>query len=332
MVKIMSVEIVIADKISEEWKSRIPLYYAGRQLRNEIKKYKYRHLSDKGISIRNEFYKFKQKHSVNEGKNIKKEFKQEQLRKEFDSYRDKQLIKTYVTDKRYDVYEKRIKKFHNIHKGERCFLIGTGPSINKTNIDLLKNEIIIGVNTLYGICDRHKLNLKYYAIADPVVWSKNYKNILSLNTILFVGFQAGKDYLSNKEEYKKYQNCEAIPIRQQERLRAVGWKNKDLTLGAPTCHSVIANMGLTIAYYMGFKEVYLIGVDCDYSGRMHFDEGKYKKIPYRPSLNWEKVFEESFEEYRIIKDAFEKDNRKIYNSTIGGKLEVFERKSLEEIF
>ena len=192
MVKIMSVEISIADKISEEWKSRTPLYYAGRQLRNEIKKYKYRHLSDKGIHIRNEFYKFKQKHSSNEGKNIKKEFKQEQLRKEFDSYRDKQLIKTYVADKRYDAYEKRIKQFHNIHKGERCFVIGTGPSLKKTKLDLLKNEIIIGVNTLYRIRNKHKLNFKYYAIADPVVWSKNYKNILSLNTILFVGFHKEK--------------------------------------------------------------------------------------------------------------------------------------------
>ena len=42
-----------------------------------------------------------------------------------------------------------LKKFHNIHAGERCFLIANGPSLSKTNINLLKNEITFGLNRIY---------------------------------------------------------------------------------------------------------------------------------------------------------------------------------------
>ena len=38
-----------------------------------------------------------------------------------------------------------------------------------------------------------------------------------------------------------------------------------------------------------------------------------------------------FREFEIFRDGFEKDGRKIYNATVGGKLEVFERKKIEDI-
>jgi len=38
-----------------------------------------------------------------------------------------------------------------------------------------------------------------------------------------------------------------------------------------------------------------------------------------------------FDAYKIIKKQFEDNNRYIYNSTVGGKLEVFERKGLDEV-
>ena len=34
--------------------------------------------------------------------------------------------------------------------------------------------------------------------------------------------------------------------------------------------------------------------------------------------------------YKLIKTIYELDNRKIYNSTIGGNLNIFPRKKLEE--
>jgi len=42
---------------------------------------------------------------------------------------------------------------------------------------------------------------------------------------------------------------------------------------------------------------------------------------------WNRVFRD----YKRCKNFFELDNRKIYNATVGGKLEVFERIKLEEV-
>eukprot|EP01156_Anaeramoeba_ignava_P018403 Anaeramoba_ignava/a91646_12.p1 GENE.a91646_12~~a91646_12.p1 ORF type:complete len:193 (+),score=17.04 a91646_12:291-869(+) len=104
------------------------------------------------------------------------------------------------------------------------------------------------------------------------------------------------------------------------------------------CGQSVTMINLQLAYYMGFKEVYLIGMDFSYNipksaivngkeiestedDNNHFNPnyfGKGKKW-HDPQLD--KVLLS----YKFIKMMYEFDNRKIYNSTAGGKLEIFER-------
>ena len=60
----------------------------------------------------------------------------------------------------------RVKRFKDVHKGERCFIIGTGPSLNVTNFDFIKDEIIFGVNTLYTGLLKFGITCDYYAVSD----------------------------------------------------------------------------------------------------------------------------------------------------------------------
>jgi len=249
-------------------------------------------------------------------------------------YKKKQTMYYVSRDERYKLYEKKIKKFHNIHKDDRCFIVGCGPSINKTNIDLLENEIVIGVNTTYRLVNKNIINCKYFVVGDGRIWKEHYKNILSLDTVLFLGGSTQKspslDYLANKNNYEKIQNCDVVLIRSNELIaKNWKWKNKDLSKGSPSCHSIVPAGALPIAYYMGFKEVYLLGIDCDYTGQTHFDKRKVSVDLNRllSPVFWEKAFKE----FETIKKGFEEDGKKIYNATVGGKLEVFERKKLEEV-
>ncbi len=162
---------------------------------------------------------------------------------------------------KYDSY--RLKKFKDIHKGQRCFIIGTGPSLNKTNLSLIKDEISFGVNTLYRGLSKFGLTCDYYAVSDVEVWKSHFSNILNLNTILFLSSEAGKDYLSNQSFYQKYQKNKPIVIRDLGNIRFSGWPTKDLSIGAYWGSTVIIDICLQAAYYMGFKEVYLLGCDCD---------------------------------------------------------------------
>jgi hypothetical protein len=41
---------------------------------------------------------------------------------------------------------KRLAEMKDIHKGKRAFIIGTGPSLRKTDPNKIKNEITFGLN------------------------------------------------------------------------------------------------------------------------------------------------------------------------------------------
>ncbi len=221
----------------------------------------------------------------------------------------------------------KLKKFKDIHKGQRCFIIGTGPSLNKTNLSLIKDEIIFGVNTLYQGLPKFGITCDYYAVSDVEVWKSHFKNIFDLETILFLSSDTGKEYLSHLRFYKKYQKNEPFVIRDLGAMWSSGWLVKDLSIGAYWGDTVIIDICLQAAYYMGFKEVYLLGCDCDYSGMHRFNGSTTECVAGGAAGDWSMVFDS----YEICKKAYEEDDREIINATVGGKLEIFKRRKLEEI-
>ena len=211
-----------------------------------------------------------------------------------------------------------LEKFKDIHKGGRCFLMGTGPSLNDTNLDLIKDEIIFGVNTLY------KLNLpcKYYGVSDVKVWQVHKEHILHLNTTLFLSGYAAMNFATNPEPKGTFKQ-EPIIIPE---VSPHGF-SKDITNGLCNGQTVIYDIGLQVAYYMGFEKVYLLGVDADYSGAHHFDGAKAENMSGGAVGNWSRVFAA----HKLAKQIFEEDGREILNATPGGKLEIYRRVKLEDV-
>ena len=94
-------------------------------------------------------------------------------------------------------------------------------------------------------------------------------------------------------------------------------------------------MGYTVTYsiiqlaaYMGFKEIYLVGCDCNYHGRKRnfIDYGEQN---IRDAVKTENGMTMS---YLTAKRCASKYGIKIYNATRGGNLEVFERVNLDALF
>lgn len=224
-------------------------------------------------------------------------------------------------------YKPQIEKFKNIHKNERCFIIGTGPSLNKTNFNLIKKEILFGVNTLYRGYKKFGIKCQYYACSDKNVLKNNFKDILRIDTTLFLSSGAAKEYLVKKNLYKKMQKREPILLQEKVPIVSANKFPKDITKGVYWGGTVIIDICLPVAYYMGFSKVYLLGCDCDYSGVHRFDGSKTDTMGMGASGEWEPIFTG----YRICKKAFEEDNREIINVTVGGKLEIFKRQKLEQI-
>lgn len=221
-----------------------------------------------------------------------------------------------------------LKKFKDIHKGERCFIVGTGPSLNKTNFSLIKDEIIFGVNTLYRGLSRFGISCDYYAITDTEVWRKHFKGILSLDTILFLSGGAAVSYGIQPDFYQPFQKSEVYLIRHLGSMWVTRCFSKDLSVGAYNGDTIIVDICLQAAYYMGFQKVYLLGCDCDYSGLHRFDGLMSENLGGGGVRgDWSKVFAS----YEICKRVYEEDGREIINATVGGKLEIFRREKLEDI-
>ena len=225
-------------------------------------------------------------------------------------------------------YNKQIKKLHGKYKGERCFIIGTGPSLNKTNFLPIKNEILFGVNTLYNGLKKFDIDCKYWGVSDSNVFDKNYEALLNLDTTLFLADYAGREFLRKKGVYLKNAKIEPLVLRTLGRMNVWNKFSRDMTKGIFSAGNVVI-MCIQIAYYMGFKEVYLVGCDCSWDKTIHFHSGdsNVKDLRKRSVAVWSNIFSS----YELCKKVFEEDGRKIYNATVGGKLEVFERKNLDEI-
>ncbi|TSA26622.1 DUF115 domain-containing protein, partial [bacterium] len=99
---------------------------------------------------------------------------------------------------------------------------------------------------------------------------------------------------------------------------------------------------IQIAFYMGFDEVYLIGKDHSYktnarTGTFFVSDGNeenhFIKGYYKPSMVWDAPDYETEEfAYTLSKIAFEENDRKIFDATINGKLQIFEKVNFYELF
>jgi len=218
-----------------------------------------------------------------------------------------------------------VTDFYNKHKGERCFIIGCGPSINKTDFSIIKDEILIGVNTLYRGMEKFKIKPQYWGCVDSKVLQENYSNLFHLDTTLFLAGSAGRKYLTELRNVPK--STDIFVLKSSGDIIACNKMGLDVAKGVNGGGTVVIDVCLHIAYYMGFKEIYLLGCDSDYSGIHHFDGSQAENLSGMAIGDNKKVFDS----YKICKKIFEEDGRNIYNATVGGKLEVFERRKLEVI-
>lgn len=217
-------------------------------------------------------------------------------------------------------YEK-LKNLKDKHKGERVFIVATGPSLTVDDLEKLKNEITFSMNSICLAFDASDWRPTYYAIQDGGVYKKFEKQIENLECEgKFVSDGVSKHI---PDDYYVY------PLNLLNHgffHRRYNTKFSDDAFKVVYDGYNIAFSIVQLAVYMGFKEIYLLGADCDYSSKttQHFKEYGIVKS----SLTFGEKFIFS---YREAKKYADKNNIKIYNATRGGKLEVFERVNLDDV-
>ena len=225
-----------------------------------------------------------------------------------------------------DKYGKKIKAFHNIHKGEDCFIIGNGPSLNRIEIEKLNEFYNFGMNKIYLLFDYKNLDIDYYVSVNKLVIEQSIKQIREFEIPVFLNHGNSRNIESKKN------------IIKLETGGLNGVFQHDLTSFIPEGYTV-TYVAMQIAYYMGFKNVYLVGMDHNFDqigkpneeqtlkeeDNNHFDPRYFK------DQKWHLADLEGSElHYRIADFVFKRDGRNIYNATVGGKLEIFKRIDFEK--
>lgn len=222
-----------------------------------------------------------------------------------------------------------LKKLRDINSGKRCFITATGPSLTTQDLELLQNEDTFGVNSIFLMYDKTKWRPKYYVCTDAPYFKK-----------LVDSYDISPDMLCKEDLFlnvdtRKYSpefiNDKAHFIRFSPWNRSYDFYRYQLMTEISKgmyAFGTVTNIVMTIAMYMGYKEIYLIGADCNNLNK-HFindvtDKDKDKKYV-------EDVIHAQLRGYEIMKKETEKRNVKVFNATRGGALEVFERVELEKV-
>ena len=85
---------------------------------------------------------------------------------------------------------KNNKKFFNCHKGERCFILGNGPSLKCEDLTPLADEYVFTVNQASRLPQFKDIKPNYHFWVDPVFFDideNNPEDVELLNTMISVG-------------------------------------------------------------------------------------------------------------------------------------------------
>ena len=253
------------------------------------------------------------------------------------AYRKKKKMITKRNEDMHEAYVANLSKFHNIHKGERCFIVGTGPSLRMEDVDMLKDEYTFAVNSCLTMYDKTEWRGTYYGIVDShaveIMGDKLKRD--DIPVFFYTDYDATYDG-ENGIAFPKDDSANMMTDTFWKRLFPKAFPETDfsgdITKVVYTGKSVVYAM-LQFAAYMGFSEIYLLGVDCNYAQpKMYSDNVTY--IDHKTKWTQERLLKngnQMLPQFEIAKKYADEHGFKIYNATRGGQLETFERVNLEDI-
>lgn len=223
---------------------------------------------------------------------------------------------------------RRLPEFKDIHKGDRCVIIGNGPSLRKMDLSFLDSEITFGLNRIYLLNQISQASLDYYVCVNLLVLEQFSKDIQNIQCPKFLSFRGYKYFSSQKD------------LLFLDSLRRWGFST-DITEGIFEGYTV-TYVAMQIAYYMGFTEVVLIGVDHSFESKGEPnkeivmdrpDDNHFSTDYFHKGVRWQLPDLENSEiAYRMAKVAFERNGRRILDATLGGRLNVFPKVDYKQYF
>lgn len=235
-----------------------------------------------------------------------------------------------------------LRRAKNRHSGERCFVLGNGPSLNQIDISRLAGEVTFGVNGVYLL---EGFTPTYYVTISATFWRHHMDEIRNV--------ACSRRFLTT--DMRELESD--VPTSWMQSQRPVYASRFGVPLPVPLCFSrwpdrrvqtggTVLFVCLQLAFHMGFSKAIILGVDHDYgpaqpaadkkwgrgtvlesSGETHFSGG------YHSAGELFHVDLEAMERaYELSRDAFALSGRSLVNASPGTKLELIPKASFEALF
>ena len=225
---------------------------------------------------------------------------------------------------------REIEPLKNRYNRQSVFLVGSAPSLKKLPLHLLFDADIpfFMVNSGVRLAKGH--SVPFHVVSDQDCFIENYSSWRDLQ--IQHGF-----YRKRFRRLPQFDEAQiAYPVTWVPNRNGGILKRNfqtDLVLGVGNDSSVLC-FAAQICFYLGFEEVFVIGCDLSYEqgNEYAYEMTEADKFAESSTKTQEKrnALTNTNDEFAIIRQTFEQDNRSIFNCGIGGRLEALPRLSFEE--
>lgn len=236
------------------------------------------------------------------------------------------FLKYFVVIKNWKLTQ-RNKTLKNKYVGETVYILGNGPSLNNYNLKLIAPCNVITMNHFELHPMKQEFNIVAHCIGEPYnssTWEDPSPMLDGVTADTYWFNMDARKFFSGREIRNVY-------FYLQDPSGACSMsKRNDLTSAALPYQST-SQMAISVAMYMGFKKIFLIGFDHDWlvtrGHSPHFYEEQEGVAPADLSgftyAEMIKISLNLFNIYLMIKKIADKNGIKIYNISNPTYLDVF---------
>ncbi len=231
----------------------------------------------------------------------------------------------------------RLRKFKDIHKGEKCILLCNGPSLNQVDFSRIDKSrfVLFGLNKIYLGFERLGIQPRYIAAVNRKVVQQSKDQFNELPITKFISMYAA-GYWIRESPYTYLLNTTSLPKfprRFSEDICEYIHEGRTVT-----------HVALQIIYYMGFSEVYIVGMDHRFSQHVVGKENQASVLHGEDKDHFDPAYfghgqtwdlpdlVNSEISYRAALDVYRAHDRNIFDCTIDGACTIFPRLDIESIY
>jgi hypothetical protein len=223
----------------------------------------------------------------------------------------------------------KLAGYQDAHRGQRAFIIGNGPSLKETDLSKLNHEITFGMNRIYLLFPEIGFTTTYFLSVNDLVVEQCAEDINALSIPKFLSWRSRHVIQPEQNTHYLYTTYTGPRFCSDARKRL--WEGATVTFVA-----------LQLAYFMGFDQVILIGVDHNFvsQGRPNTtvvsngdDPDHFHPKYFGKGFRWQLPDLETSEiAYQMAREAYERAGRQVIDATVGGKLTVFPKIDYNSLF